>query len=108
MWHDCSGGMSDPSLPQSDLIKNNSKLIKNSGNNEHIATVSTAKMFCLISAKQLNPDMQLAKLSSTLTGLDPQTLIVWVLGLFELNIVDWSLEAYFQIFFTMDKAGHPN
>lgn len=52
--------------------------------------------------------MQLAKLGSTLTGLNPQTLIVWVLGLFELNIVDWSLEASFQIFFTMDEAGRPN
>lgn len=107
MRHDCSGGTSDPSLPQSDLMKNNSRLIKNSSNNEQIVTVSTAKMFCLISAKQLNPHMQLAKLSSTLTGLNPQTLIVCVLGLFELNIGDWSLEASFQIF-TMDKAGHPN
>lgn len=80
--------------------------MKNGNNNEYIATVSTAKMFCLISAKQLNPHMQLAKLRSTLAGLNPQTLIVWVLGLFELNIVD--LEASFQIFFPMNKAGHPN
>lgn len=75
--------------------------MKNSNNNEYIATESTARMFCLISTKQLNPHMQLAKLSSTLAGLNPHTLIVWVLGLFE-------LEASFQIFFTMDKAGHPN
>lgn len=53
--------------------------MKNDNNNEYIATVSTAKMFCLISAKQLNPHMQLAKLRSTLAGLNPQTLIVRVL-----------------------------
>lgn len=39
------------------LMKNNSKLMKNCNNNEYVATVSTAKMLCLISAKQLNPHM---------------------------------------------------